>query len=695
MKDIFEFIRNRHHQIFKVFLFLLAVVLIVLIFPRERKFKYEFQKGKPWPHEDLIAAFDFPILKSQEEIEEERKRVEEEQKIYFFESEKIKQDVLASFENSFFKTWNNYLSKADSVVKQLNISKQNEYYLKANNILIDLYEKGIIELYSGIENQSGDFEIYVLRENVAIKTELKDVYTITQAFNKIQNEVKTFNVVERNLILNAIEEKLQRNIYYDQETNEQIKQQALAKISPNVGMIQEGEKVVAKGEILTDKRFKILESLKAEYESQFVDDSNFSWILLGQTVLVVLMIFLLALFLLSYRVEIIRSDLKISFLLFLIIIFVLPSKYAIDHDFLNLYALPFCMLPLIVRTFFDIRVALFTYLVAILTIGFIAPNPYEFTIIQLIAGILTLLSVSNLRKRSQLFLSSLIVFGAYTLVYLSIELVQEATWERTNWEALLWFLFSSLLTLLTYPLVYAFEKIFGFVSDVSLMELSDTNSKLLRKLNLKAPGTFQHSLQVSNLAEEAIREIGGNSLLVRTGAMYHDIGKMHAPNYFIENQVSDYNPHNDLSPEESAGIIIDHVIQGIEMARRYKLPDIIIDFIRTHHGTTKTQYFYKQYIERFGENETDDQQFTYPGPIPYSKETAVLMMADSVEAASRSLPQYDANSIENLVDGIIDYQVKEQQFIMSDITFKDITVIKKMFKKKLMSIYHVRVEYPE
>jgi putative nucleotidyltransferase with HDIG domain len=313
----------------------------------------------------------------------------------------------------------------------------------------------------------------------------------------------------------------------------------------------------------------------------------------------------------------------------------------------------------------------------------------------MMAGILTVFSVITLRRRSQLFVSALIIFGVYTAVYLAIGLIQEGNIADTNWEFLSWFFISALLTLFTYPLVYLFEKIFGFVSDVTLMELADTNSKLLRKLNEKAPGTFQHSMQVSNLAEEAIRAVGGNALLVRAGALYHDIGKMNMPNYFIENQNSDYNPHDELPPEESSKIIIEHVILGIEMARRYKLPDILIDFIRTHHGTTKTQYFLRKYKEEHPDEEIDERKFQYPGPIPYSKETAILMMADSVEAASRSLSSYDGKGIENLIDNIIDNQIKEEQFAMANITFRDITTIKKIFKKKLMSIYHVRVEYPD
>tara|TARA_R110002072_G_scaffold17997_3_gene67629 strand:- start:14 stop:1012 length:999 start_codon:yes stop_codon:yes gene_type:complete len=330
----------------------------------------------------------------------------------------------------------------------------------------------------------------------------------------------------------------------------------------------------------------------------------------------------------------------------------------------------------------------------VLLVGFIAPNPFEFVVIQLIAGIITLFTIRNLQRRGQFFLVALLVFALYSLVYLALELIQEATLSNINWKFFAWFFGSGLILLFTYPLIYLFEKIFGLVSDVTLMELADTNRRLLRKLNTKAPGTFQHSLQVANLAEEAIRTIGGNALLVRTGALYHDIGKMNMPNYFIENQNSDYNPHDEISPEESAVIIIDHVIHGIELARRYKLPDILIDFIRTHHGTSTIRFFWKKFQNENPDVDLDEDLFRYPGPIPYSKETAVLMMADSVEAASRSLKNYDAESIENLIEGIISNQIEEKQFIHSDITFRDILQIKKIFKKRLMNIYHVRMAYP-
>ncbi len=694
MIKIIDFIRDKHSVIFKVALFILAVSSVVFIFPREGKFKYEFQKGKPWQHQDLFAPFNFPIYKSDVQLEEEREAVIGQQKIYFFKNRKIKESALKNFDRKFYEQWPSF-SEGLSRKERKKLEEPQFYQQKGIDILNSIYAKGIIEIHAAIEGKSNDFEIAVLDNKVAESKTIADYITVQQAFDAIKGKLTGITDAERLFMLNLLEDEIRRDVNYDEATNELVVKQELAKVSPSSGMIQEGERVVGTGDLLTEEKFRVVESLKREYQSQLGETSQFSLILLGQIILVSLLILSFALYLISYRKEIIRSDSKIIFLLLQIVLFVFLAKMSLAVDNIELYLVPFCMLPLVVRTFFDIRTALFVFLVEILAVGFIAPNPYEFIIIQMITGIITLFAMVNLRNRSQLFLSSFVVFLVYTFVYLGIGLIQEGSFENTNWKFLGWFFGSALLTLFTYPLVYIFEKIFGFVSDVTLMELADTNSKLLRKLNLKAPGTFQHSLQVSNLAEEAIRAIGGNTLLIRTGALYHDIGKMNMPNYFIENQNSDYNPHVELSSEESASIIIEHVIRGIEIARRYKLPDIITDFIRTHHGTTKTQYFLKVYKNENPEEEIDESLFQYPGPIPYSKETAVLMMADSVEAASRSLPQYDGESIEKLVNSIIDHQIAEEQFAVADITFKDINQIKKMFKKKLMSIYHVRVEYPD
>jgi len=693
MKKVLSFIRDQHPNLFKVLLFVIAIGLIVYIFPREGKFKYEFQRGKPWAHEDLIAPFDYPIYKSETEIEEEKIYIRTIQIPYFFKNGNISSAAIRQLNDNALTDLKKFLTEEQ--LAEIDEGRLNFLLDRAESILDEIYERGVIEQHESIEGKEADLEIQVLVNNVAEERQLGEFFSIQTAFEWLKERCRDLDDYEADIILGLLQDKIKRDIKYDNETNNYLLDQELAKISPTAGKIQKGERIVSIGEVLHEEKYRMVLSLKKEFEAQLGNSSQRLLVLLGQVILVSLMVLSLALFLMTYRREIIRSDVRIIFILTFIVLFVLASKFAIDIENLNLYLVPFCMLPLIIRTFFDIRVALFTYLVAILIVGFIAPNPYEFIIIEMIAGILTLFAVPYLRKRAQLFISAFVVFLVYSIVYLSIGLIQDGSFSETNWRFLGWFIGSAMLTLFTYPLIYLFEKIFGFVSDVTLMELSDTNNKLLRKLNMKAPGTFQHSLQVSNLAEEAIHSIGGNTLLVRTGALYHDIGKMSNPNYFIENQNSDYNPHDELEPLESSSIIIDHVIHGIELARRHNLPDIIIDFIRTHHGTTKTEYFFRLFREANPNAENEFKKFEYPGPIPYSKETAVLMMADSVEAASRSMKSYDGESIEKLINNIIDSQINEGQFERSNITFNDITKIKKMFKKRLMSIYHVRMEYPE
>jgi putative nucleotidyltransferase with HDIG domain len=357
--------------------------------------------------------------------------------------------------------------------------------------------------------------------------------------------------------------------------------------------------------------------------------------------------------------------------------------------------LPICIVPIVIRAFFDTRLALFVHLVTIILISFIVPNSFEFVFLQLIAGIITILTVVDLQKRSQFFITSIFIFLAYSITYIGMTLLTAADLKSVEPIQFAMFAGSALITMFSYPLVYIFEKLLGLITDVSLMEYSDSNSKLLRQLAEKAPGTFQHSIQVANLSEEVVHKIGGSALLVRTGALYHDIGKMNNPMYFIENQNGNYNPHDELSNTESARILIDHVTEGIEIGKKYNLPEQIIDFIRTHHGTKKVEYFYMMECKENPDMNVDEKDFQYHGPSPFSKETAVVMMADSVEAASRSLKEPTEKNINKLVDNIIDKQMKEEQFYNADITFSDISAAKKILKRKLHNIYHVRIEYPE
>jgi len=689
MKRLFNFFREQYDGFFKLFIFIVAIVVIVFIFPKEAKFKYEFQKGKPWGHSDLIATFDFPIYKPAEKLAKEKEELEQNKKLYFKVdtavvdkvSKKIREQLSQEFEKGEFA----FNSKELFLVQLKAIQAQ----------VTTIYKKGVVQLTPSIENKPDDYSIELIEGNMVTSKEMRELLTARTAFATFDESLDDLEKSFKSTALLYFEELLEQNIFFDEATTNQIYQESIQKISLTEGLVVRGESVISKGEIVDGKKLQMIQSLKKEFENQVGGGNQFYYILFGQVLLVALVLLLLALYLFLFRKKIISSDLQLSFLLLLIVLFVLGAEVSLSIDVFSIYLVPFCMLPIIVRTFFDTRTALFTHLVTILIVGFIAPNPYEFILIEMLTGIVTIFSVLSLKNRSQLFISSAIIFGIYSVCFFGISIVQEGDIATINYNAIAWFFGSAMLTLFAYPLIYVFEKLFGFVSEVTLLETADTNNKLLRQLNLKAPGTFQHSLQVANLAEEAIRAIGGNSLLVRVGALYHDIGKMNAPMYFIENQATHINPHDELSPEESVQIIINHVKDGIKIAKKYKLPDIIIDFIRTHHGTSKVRFFLMNYKDQNPDIEINEDDFRYPGPIPYSKETSVLMMADSVEAASRSLKVYDTESIEKLVDGIIQNQIDEGQYANADITFKDISTIKKMFKKKLMNIYHVRIAYPD
>ncbi len=686
MKKFISFIRHSYPEIYKGILFCIAVATIVYIFPKQGKFKYEFQnlKGKPWLHEDLIAPFDFAIKKSTEELQKEKSEIISNSKPYFKFEQGISSAKKAQLKSELEARWDGKKNKSQ---------KENTLAF-ARTILDSIYGKGIIEPNAITENKSADFSIYLIENNVAEEHELCDFHTITSAYAYVEQQLVKNPGIDPKFILPIVENCIAHTIFYDKATSDKILKQAIDDISPSRDIILKEQSIISKGEIIDAKKFQILESLKSEYEGQSGSSSDYLFILLGQIIIVSSCLFVLIAFLGFFRKDIFLDNAKITFILILIILQVLMAHFSAGSQSFNIYLLPFCVLPIIIRAFYDTRIALFVHLVTVLIVSFIAPDRFEFTFIQLLGGMVAIFSIVNMRNRSQIFISSGLIFLTYSIAYVGITIIQEGGSDAITWQDFAGFGISALLTLFSYPLIFVFEKLFGFISDVSLLELSDTNGKLLRELASRAPGTFQHSLQVANLAEEAIYAIGGNTLLVRTGALYHDIGKMEMPMYFIENQANGMNPHDEMSFDESAAIIISHVIKGIEIAKRNNLPEQIIDFIRTHHGTSITAYFYRSFQNAFPEEKIDESKFHYPGPIPFSKETAVLMMADSVEAASRSLKKYDYESIDQLVENIITTQIEQNQFMNSDITFKDINRLKKIFKKKLMNVYHVRVEYP-
>ncbi|MBN8703457.1 MAG: HDIG domain-containing protein [Bacteroidetes bacterium] len=700
----FHFLRNKHAFIYKFFLFSFAVFIITYSLPKEARFRYELANinGKPWQYENLIAPFDFSIKKNTQQLADEQADVKKLVKPFFLYNSKIKQRILDQFRDSIDEHWIDselYKSNdAKSIIELEVLSKggsvkYNTYKLGVA-IIDTLYSYGIIESTEAIQNKGSDFEVLLDRDGVVEERELGVFYTFDKAEDFIvQTALKSSNV-DAQLLSRMVGNILIQNITYDEKRTNELRDKLLNEISPKYDLVQKNQSIVNKGDIVDAKKIQILESLKIEFEQQVGGQAGYLAVLLGQLVIVISSISILLIFLALFRKDIFEDNAKIAFLLLLISSIAVCTSLVTEGNKISIYMLPFCIVPVIIRAFYDTRVALFTHLVTILIMCLFATSQFEYLFLQLIAGIISIFSIVNMRSRSQIFIAAAFIFAAYALAYIALKLIHEATFISLQMSDFTRFGVSALLTLLSYPLIFIFEKLFGFTSDVSLMELTDTNHPLLRELSMKAPGTFQHSLQVANLAEEIIYAIGGNALLVRVGALYHDVGKTDMPLFFIENQATGVNPHEDLSHDESADIIISHVVKGVEKAKKYKLPDQIIDFIRTHHGTTFTWYFYRNFKELNPETEVDQTKFQYPGPIPFSKETAVLMMTDSVEAASRSLKTYDAESISNLVETVLNRQIEQNQFMNANITFRDITQIKKIFKKRLMNMYHVRVEYP-
>ena len=673
--------------IYKVILFLITAFAIVYLFPKGGQFKYEFTKGKPWQYDNLYASFDFAIEKTEEEIIEETKILEVNAKLYFLYDKQTVIDV-----KDAYKLRTSFLQTNDSLTN----TDLESITLLGKSIIESVYDRGFIEGTSQGAVSDKNTIIALKSDNQVQDIIYNNLLSSKDVFELIKNRLgpRPYNYAQ-NINLSILSEIIKPNVSYDNNFTQKVIDEAVKTISPTKGKVSKGELIILKGDIVEGKKLAILYSLKSESESKLGTKSNYYWIILGYTILVSLALLMLLLFLQKYRKEIFDNNTKVTFIFFNVSFMILIQTLVIKYNSDYLYVVPLSILPIVLKAFFDARLGLFTHVLTVLLLGFIVPDSFEFIYLHIIAGIVTILTVSELHKRANLFISVGQITLIYMITYLAFSIIKEGNASQINWEYLMMFVANGVLSFLSLFLIYLYEKMFGLVSDVTLLELSSTNTDLLRELNEKAPGTFQHSMQVANLAEAAANEIGANSMLVRTGALYHDIGKMLNPMYFIENQSTGVNPHNDLSPIDSAKIITDHVIKGIELAKQYRLPDRIIDFIRTHHGTSLVYYFYVKEKELNPEEEVDITKFQYKGPIPFSKETAILMMCDAAEAASKSLKQPSAQSIDDLINKIVEKQKSDNQFMNSDITFREIEKIKKVIKRKLMNIYHLRVEYPD
>lgn len=658
-----------------------AVILTIYFFPREEKFRYHFQEGKPWKYGLLTAPFDFPVYKSDEVVKREQDSVLQTFSPYF----KIEpaRSVLQ------VEAWKN------SYADKLRTSITPSLFQLVERSLQTVYKKGIVSVseYDRLK-QDGKGEIMILENDLAKPVELDNIFSVRTAYEYIIRAAESD--YDKHLLQSCgLNNFIVENLLYDSVVTEKVKQELLQKIAVSSGMVQTGERIIDRGEIVSPQTYQILHSFETVSLKKNVNRAKFGLSLLGQTIVVCALFVFLYLFMRMFRWRMFSHLNSVLFVLLMIVGITMVSYIAVDFRVLGIYLVPFAILPVIVCTFLDSRVALYTGLIAILLSAFAAPFPLEFIFLQVMVAMAAIYSLRDLVKRSQLVRCSFIVFCTYCVCYVGYTLVVEGDWSKINLQMFLFFGINSVLILFAYLLIYLLEKMFGFISNVTLVELSDINSPILRQLSENCPGTFQHSLQVSNLAAEAANKIGANAQLVRTGALYHDIGKLANPAFFTENQSGGINPHDKLTYEQSAQIIISHVKDGIKIADRIQLPPRVKDFIVTHHGQGKTKYFYNSFKNKYPDKEIKDELFTYPGPNPTTKETAILMMADSVEAASRSLKEYTEASISQLVENIVNGQVRDNLLKDTPLSFRDIETIKQVFIEKLKTIYHTRISYPE
>ena len=688
MKGLKNRIFENHTLIFKAIIYVVSVISIVYLFPRSGQFKYQFQKGKVWHYEDFYAPFDFAIHKSDAEIDAEIKEIENNRSFFFKEEDSIVENVNQKFNIEVYKSFD-----PTTIGNPLFKSGLE----RSQKVISTIYKKGYFsKLPQSLKEKRENYQVNILNGNVTTVHYLSDFYTENSKKNVINNAFIDYpDAPSKQHWINLLNSTIVPNIIYDSEFSDAYYETQLESVLPNRGFISQGTKIIAKGNIVESDTYEQLSSINAEYDALTWSKSNFYWLLIAYSVLVALVLMMLLLFINRYRPDVGDNISKVTFIFTNMFLMVLVTMLMLKYNANYLYIVPYTLLPLLIKAFLDPRLGLFTHVLTVLLLGFFVPNNFEFIFIQLIAGIVTILTVSELNKRANLFLTVGKITGVYLLTYIAFTVTHEGNAANVDKLNIFLFILNGLLTAsLIIPLIFIFEKLFGLVSTETLREYSDTNHKLLKELNEKAPGTFQHSMQVANLAEEACKEVDANAQLARTGAMYHDIGKIYNPSYFVENQTTSLNPHSELDPEESARIIIDHVILGIELAKKNKIPDRIIDFIRTHHGTNLVYYFYKK-EEEYNPDATDINKFRYPGPIPFSKETAIVMICDACEAASKSLKEPTAKSIDVFVDKIVKNQMENGQYQNANITFREIEKVKRVVKRKLKNIYHIRIEYPE
>ena len=659
-------------------LIIVTVTIVVWSMPHDNRSYYHLEQGKPWKYAEFTAPYDFAVYKSEEAI-----RMEQDSVLRFFEPyyrfDKGTESRMVSKFNADY---------ADGIP-----GLQIEYKTIISNRLHSLYQQGIMEQkeYDELRKDTNHM-IRVVSGKEAVSVSIMEIYSAKMAYEQLFQE--ELLALQRPLLQKCnLNSYIVPNLIYDKERSETSKNDLLSGIAWASGLVQKGQKIVDRGEIVTEKTYRIIESFKKENERRNEDITQNQLSLTGQILYVTILMLCFTLYLSLYRKDYFEKPRSITMLYALIILFALLTSLFIRNTFVHVYILPYAMVPIFIRVFMDSRTAFMTHTVMVLICAVMLQHPFEFTVIELVAGLASITSLRELSQRSQLFKTAIIVTIACLAVNLAFDWTRNDTLAQIDYSTYNFLIVNGITLLFAYPLLYLMEKTFGFTSDITLIELSNTNNELLRRMSEVAPGTFNHSIQVANLAGEIANKIGAKAQLVRTGALYHDIGKLSNPIYFTENQ-SGINPHETLTDIESAQIIISHVTEGLKMADKYNLPDVIRNFISTHHGQGKAKFFYIRYKKEHPDEPVDELLFTYPGPNPYTREQACLMMADTVEAASRSLPDYTEQSIRELVERLIDGQVAEGYFRECPVTFRDIQYAKTVLIEKLKTIYHTRVSYP-
>lgn len=673
--------KRRLNTLFRIAVILFICAIIVYLFPKVGSFQYEFQKGMPWRYETLNAPFDFPIHKTEAELKEDREKATREQSpIYNLNPNTSTYQI-----NKFNTALNRFRNPGNETALNNIVNK-----LKA------IYTEGILQIPEKM-NPYDIQSVKIIENNIGKKVDLDKVYTLKKAYTTLSETINNSslpNTVKENILSLNLNNYLQPNLEFDESKTGLEQLEHLKNISLTQGMVQKGDIIIAKRELVTPEKVKILNSLRLEYQHNLGSSEAQIRIIGGQIILTLASLVIFSVFFYYSKKRIFYNNKEFIFIYGLFLATVVLGSLGY-HQNLNMYAVPVLFFTIIMNILIGSRSALYLLLSSSLLISYFAPNSYVYAFMQIAAGIVAIFSLSQLQRRGQLILSIGLIFITYALIYSAFIFTQEGAIGLTHLFTFFWLFVNCLLLTLTYPVIYIFERLFGYTSEITLMELSNPNHPVLRTLTKKAPGTFQHSLMVANLAEEAIYRIGGNPLLTRTGALYHDIGKTYDPIYFIENQSGGINPHDQCEFDVSAQHIINHVTKGVELAKKYNLPEAIINFIRTHHGRSKVKYFYNSFKNKYPDKEINETLFTYSGPDPVSKECTVVMMADAVEAVSRTLAVKDEENITKLVNDIIDGQLQDGRYLNSDITFKDIGIVKRVFIDMLTTIYHSRIAYPK